>query len=257
MSAMDLNKDGKICFEKTVVGKPEDLPANKENPITCGKVASGCRIAFDLGKSDVKTVAVKDGEVLDSAETEWDVTNPDPSYHYEVIVKAMKATAAKLPGKVLCEKVNKEDAPAAAPEPEAAKAAPQEEVVDPGRFRVAYRGYKAHISVRNALNLTGGGFFDKLDPYAIVRFRGSNSSPGVRSASHGPRGAQTHLGQRCTGIAQTALAVAPWWHLLPRPRHHVACGSRGRGLDWQTLGVAEVDTPLQIIEAGFPVANAW
>lgn len=57
------------------------------------------------------------------------------------------------------------------------EAAPVEEVVDPGRFRVAYRGYKAHISVRNALNLSGGGFFDKLDPYAIVRFRGSKQTP--------------------------------------------------------------------------------
>ena len=64
-----------------------------------------------------------------------------------------------------------------------------EEAVDPSRFRVAYRGAKArcrketkhvvesyrkwlakaHISVRNALNLSGGGWFDKLDPYAIVR----------------------------------------------------------------------------------------
>lgn len=106
-------KGGKYDFEATtmpkiyavpwtvaIVGKPEDLPAAKEAPIVCGKVASGCRIAFDLGKSDVKTVAVKDGEVLDSAETEWDVTNPDPQYHYDVIVKAMKATASKLPGKV-------------------------------------------------------------------------------------------------------------------------------------------------------------
>jgi len=56
-------------------------------------------------------------------------------------------------------------------------AKPVEEVVDPSRFRVAYRGYKAHISVRNALNLTGGGFFDKLDPYAILRFRGSRQTP--------------------------------------------------------------------------------
>lgn len=51
-------------------------------------------------QSDVKTVAVANGEVLDSAETEWDVTNPDPQYHYDLIVKAMKATAAKLPGPV-------------------------------------------------------------------------------------------------------------------------------------------------------------
>jgi len=79
----------------------DDLPAAKEEPVICGKVADGCRIAFDLGKSDVKTVAVKDGEVLYSAETEWDVTNPDPQYHYDVIVKAMKDTAAKLPGPVV------------------------------------------------------------------------------------------------------------------------------------------------------------
>ncbi|CAE8723432.1 unnamed protein product, partial [Polarella glacialis] len=48
-----------------------------------------------------------------------------------------------------------------------------EEAIDPSRFRVAYRGVKAHITVRNALNLSGGGWFDKLDPYAILRFRGS------------------------------------------------------------------------------------
>merc|ERR1719188_885175 len=106
-------KGGKFQFDVTTMEKIfgqtwsvttaatlEDLPKGKDVPIVCGKVASGCRIAFDLGKSDVKTVAVKDGELLDSAETEWDVTNPNPQYHYDLIVKAMKATAAKLPGKV-------------------------------------------------------------------------------------------------------------------------------------------------------------
>ena len=60
----------------------------------CGKDASGCRLAFDLGKSssaqrtkkalicldlalklagDIKTVAVKDNEVVYSKETEWAV----------------------------------------------------------------------------------------------------------------------------------------------------------------------------------------
>mmetsp|Transcript_4068 Transcript_4068/g.12884 ORF Transcript_4068/g.12884 Transcript_4068/m.12884 type:complete len:799 (-) Transcript_4068:37-2433(-) len=52
-------------------------------------------------------------------------------------------------------------------------APPLEEAMDPSHFRVAYRGVKAHITVRNAVNLTGGGWFDKLDPYAVVRFRGS------------------------------------------------------------------------------------
>eukprot|EP00913_Durusdinium_trenchii_P030171 g28270.t1 len=49
------------------------------------------------------------------------------------------------------------------------------EAVDPSRFRVAYRGAKALVTVRNALNLSGGGWFDKLDPYAILRFRGSKA----------------------------------------------------------------------------------
>merc|ERR1719487_363537 len=53
----------------------------------------------------------------------------------------------------------------------------KEEVMDPSRFRVAYRDTKAQITVRNALNLTGGGIFDKLDPYAVVRFRGSKLPP--------------------------------------------------------------------------------
>merc|ERR1712125_191557 len=53
----------------------------------------------DLGKSDIKTVAVKDGEVLESAETEWDVTNPDPQYHYDAIVAAMRDTVEKAKAK--------------------------------------------------------------------------------------------------------------------------------------------------------------
>lgn len=80
-----------------IVGSAAELPAEKDTPIVCGQDASGCRLAFDLGKSDIKTVAVKDNEVIDSQETEWDVTNPDPQYHYDKILAAMKAMAAKLP----------------------------------------------------------------------------------------------------------------------------------------------------------------
>jgi hypothetical protein len=53
------------------------------------------------------------------------------------------------------------------------EAANKVEAMDPSRFRIAYRGVKAHISIRNALNLAGGGWFDKLDPYAIIRFQGT------------------------------------------------------------------------------------
>mmetsp|Transcript_144901 Transcript_144901/g.263461 ORF Transcript_144901/g.263461 Transcript_144901/m.263461 type:complete len:492 (-) Transcript_144901:116-1591(-) len=81
--------------------KPEDLPPAKDSPQVCGKDASGCRLAFDLGKSDIKTVAVKDGEVLYSKETEWDVTNPDPDYHYKMITDALRIAKDTLP-KVDC-----------------------------------------------------------------------------------------------------------------------------------------------------------
>jgi len=93
----------KVCgspdtpFEVRIVAGPGDLLQAKDQPIVCGSDASGCRLAFDLGKSDIKTVAVKDNEVIHSAETEWDVTNPDPEYHWKMILKAMKDTAAKLP----------------------------------------------------------------------------------------------------------------------------------------------------------------
>merc|ERR1719469_1300341 len=84
-------------FVVTIVESPDDLPASKDSPIICGQDASGCRLAFDLGKSDIKTVAVKDNEVLFSKETEWDVTNPDPEYHWDKILSAMKEAANELP----------------------------------------------------------------------------------------------------------------------------------------------------------------
>lgn len=86
-----------VPFETKIVASKDDLPPARDMPIVCGKDASGCRLAFDLGKSDIKTVAVKDNEVLSSKETEWDVTNPDPQYHWDMILGAMKETASALP----------------------------------------------------------------------------------------------------------------------------------------------------------------
>merc|ERR1712137_761697 len=78
-------------FEVSIV-EASAMPEAKDTPQVCGKDANGCRLAFDLGKSDIKTVAIKDGEVLDSMETEWDVTDVDPDYHFKKIVDAMKGT---------------------------------------------------------------------------------------------------------------------------------------------------------------------
>merc|ERR1719451_101170 len=84
-------------FEVTIAEKAEDLPEAKDTPQVCGKDANGCRLAFDLGKSDIKTVAIKDDEVLYSKETEWDVTNVDPQYHFDAIVAELKKAKEKLP----------------------------------------------------------------------------------------------------------------------------------------------------------------
>lgn len=84
-------------FAVKIAASADQLPPAKDSPQVCGKVANGCRLAFDLGKSDIKTVAVKDNEVIDSSETEWDVTNVDPQYHWDMILGALKKTAEKLP----------------------------------------------------------------------------------------------------------------------------------------------------------------
>jgi glutamine synthetase len=84
-------------FKVSVVKSADKMPENKDSPQECGKDAKGCRLAFDLGKSDVKTVAVKDNEVLYSKETEWDVTNPDPDYHFKVVTDALNLAKEKLP----------------------------------------------------------------------------------------------------------------------------------------------------------------
>jgi len=82
-------------FEVKIVAA-KDLPKVKETLQKCGTDANGSRLAFDLGKSDIKVVAVKDNDVLYSQETEWDVTNPDPDYHYNAIKAAMELGKAKL-----------------------------------------------------------------------------------------------------------------------------------------------------------------
>lgn len=92
----------KVCgtpsqpFEVKIVSSPDELPPSRDTTQKCGQDANGSRLAFDLGKSDIKTVAVKDNEVIVSSETEWDVTNVDPQYHWDKILGAMKETASKL-----------------------------------------------------------------------------------------------------------------------------------------------------------------
>jgi len=89
------------------------------------------------------------------------------------------------------------------------KGAP-EEAVDPSKFRMAYKGVKATISIRNAANLSGGSWFDKLDPYAIVRFRGSREE--VRTSVLADAGGDPiwDCEGKVTYNGEVALEVSVW-----------------------------------------------
>ena len=75
-----------------------DVPAAREMAQDVGGHLDGCRIGFDLGASDYKVAAVKEGEVVFSEEFPWNPrVEPDPAYHYRHINEGLKAAAAHLP----------------------------------------------------------------------------------------------------------------------------------------------------------------
>jgi hypothetical protein len=45
-------------------------------------------------------VATKDGEVIYETEYEWDIFNPDPTYHYELVLGKLMEAKAALGGNV-------------------------------------------------------------------------------------------------------------------------------------------------------------
>ena len=83
----------------TVVGCAyEAAPEAKEIGLRLGGHFDGCRIGFDLGGSDRKCAAVKDGETVHSEEVVWDpYFQGDINYHIEGIVDSLKRAAARLP----------------------------------------------------------------------------------------------------------------------------------------------------------------
>jgi predicted NBD/HSP70 family sugar kinase len=79
----------------TTAGK---VPAEKESQKAVGGHLKGCRIGFDLGASDYKVSAVKDGEAIFTEEMPWDPrTQANPAYHYHHIASALHRAAAHLP----------------------------------------------------------------------------------------------------------------------------------------------------------------
>lgn len=74
------------------------VPAEKEMSAALGGHLDGCRIGFDLGASDYKVSAVKNGEVVYTDEFPWNPKDqPDPNYHYTHLNEGLKKAAAHLP----------------------------------------------------------------------------------------------------------------------------------------------------------------
>ena len=98
MGSGDLPLDGSL--EVTRVAR-NMLPDAKEDPELVGLDTDGCRLAFDLGKSDFKVTACigKDGkyEITYNGEHEWDIYQTNPEYHYNIVLEKMKEAAKTMP----------------------------------------------------------------------------------------------------------------------------------------------------------------
>ena len=78
--------------------KPDDVPPEKESGAALGGHLDGCRLGFDLGASDYKVAAVKDGAVVYSDEFPWNPRDQhDPQYHFDHLDHGLKMAAAHLP----------------------------------------------------------------------------------------------------------------------------------------------------------------
>jgi predicted NBD/HSP70 family sugar kinase len=95
----DSNLVGERMFDHPIEVVPAaDLPPERCRVEALGRHLEGCRIGFDLGGSDRKVAAVKNGEVVFSEETVWDpYFQPDPQYHFDGLMDSLKKAAAHLP----------------------------------------------------------------------------------------------------------------------------------------------------------------
>ena len=83
-------------FEVVLTGA-DSVPPEKQMDAVLGGHLDGCRIGFDLGASDYKVAAVKDGEVVYSDEFPWNPKDEaDPGYHYKHLSDGLKKAAAHL-----------------------------------------------------------------------------------------------------------------------------------------------------------------
>jgi predicted NBD/HSP70 family sugar kinase len=86
-----------LPFE-VVVTDADSVPAQNERSVAVGGHLDGCRIGFDLGASDYKVAAVKEGEAVFTGEFAWNPKDErDPEYHYGHLMSGLKLAAARLP----------------------------------------------------------------------------------------------------------------------------------------------------------------
>ncbi len=86
------------CQFTVVPCAADEVPPEQEPTKALGRHLNGCRIGFDLGASDLKVSAVVDGQAIYSEEIVWEPSvQPDPQYHYDHIIGALKVAASKMP----------------------------------------------------------------------------------------------------------------------------------------------------------------
>lgn len=77
---------------------PRSLPAERSPPRRLGGHLDGCRVGIDLGGSERKCVAVRDGARVHAESVKWDpYFQSDPGYHLEAIDDSIRRAAAHLP----------------------------------------------------------------------------------------------------------------------------------------------------------------
>lgn len=80
------------------IAEADQVPDCREETMPLGRHLNGCRIGIDLGGSDYKLAAVKEGEAVWADEFPWDPkTQTDPAYHLERINAGLKEAASYLP----------------------------------------------------------------------------------------------------------------------------------------------------------------
>jgi predicted NBD/HSP70 family sugar kinase len=76
----------------------DQVPEAREAAVALGGHLDGCRIGFDLGASDYKLAAVREGEAVFTTEIPWDPKKEaDPNFHYQRISEGLRLAARHLP----------------------------------------------------------------------------------------------------------------------------------------------------------------